>query len=392
MFRPSAALGVILCILMLLGDLTAAPFTPGNVVIYRVGDGTVNLTAAGNRVFLDEYTPNGTLVQSVAIPFTGNDKLISSGTAASEGFLTLSTNARYLLLTGYNREPGGTGDISSTGASTVQRVIARVEVATGTYERTNALTDFASTSNPRSVTSDTGERFWVGGGTGGVRYVASIGATTSTQVSATVTNVRQVNIFDGQLYVSTASGSELRMGKVGNGLPTTSGNTITGLNGFPRSGSPYAFFFADLDPNIPGVDTLYVADDGDIYGGVTKWCLSPDDLTWRNKGTFGTDFDDYRGLTGYVEGTTVTLFSTRRGGTTSTGGGELVKLVDTTGYNGSFNPSFALLATAAQRTAFRGVAYVAIPEASSLAMMLTVAGVFAAGLLGKFQPWRGTSS
>lgn len=372
MFRYSAALGSILALVSNFVGVHAAPFTPGNVVIYRVGDGQANLTNTGAKVFLDEYTPTGTLVQSFAIPFTGNNKLIASGTAASEGLLTQSLDGRYLLLTGYDRELGGGGDISGTGASTVPRVIARVEVETGTYERTNALTDFASTSNPRSVTSDNGERFWVGGGSGGVRYVASVGQTTSTQVSTTITNVRQVNIFDGQLYVS--AGATIQMGKVGNGLPTSSGNQITSLNGFSASGSTYGYFFADLNPNVPGVDTLYVADDGNVRGGITKWTLVND--VWLPGNTIGQDADDYRGLTGYVEGTTVVLFATRKGGTGANGGGELVKLVDTSGYNGTFSGEPTLLATAATRTAFRGVVYLnAIPEPNALALSMVLIGL-----------------
>ncbi len=372
MYRCSPALGSLVALLSGLAGLLAAPFTPGNVVIYRVGDGQANLTSTGAKVFLDEYTPTGTLVQSFAIPFTGDNKLIASGTASSEGLLTQSVDGRYLLLTGYNRELGGGGDIAGTGASTVPRVIARVEVATGIYERTNALTDFASTSNPRSVTSDNGERFWVGGGTGGVRYVASVGHTTSTQVSTTITNVRQVNIFDGQLYVS--AGGNIQMGKVGTGLPTSSGNQITSLNGFAMSGSSYGYFFADLNPNVPGVDTLYVADDGNVRGGITKWTLVND--VWMPGNTIGQDADDYRGLTGYVEGTTVVLFATRKGGTGANGGGELVKLVDTSGYNGTFGAEPVLLATAATRTAFRGVVYVnAIPEPGAVALSAVLIGL-----------------
>jgi hypothetical protein len=43
----------------------AANFTAGNIVVYRVGDGTAALGSTATAVFLDEYTPSGTLVQSV---------------------------------------------------------------------------------------------------------------------------------------------------------------------------------------------------------------------------------------------------------------------------------------------------------------------------------------
>ena len=40
-------------------------FTAGHIVIFRVGDGTQALTNTQNSVFLDEYTTNGTYVQSL---------------------------------------------------------------------------------------------------------------------------------------------------------------------------------------------------------------------------------------------------------------------------------------------------------------------------------------
>ena len=47
-----------------------AAFTAGNLVIYRVGATGTDLAATGSPVFLDEYTPAGSLVQSVALPTT----------------------------------------------------------------------------------------------------------------------------------------------------------------------------------------------------------------------------------------------------------------------------------------------------------------------------------
>src|SRR4051812_24363275 len=76
------------------GHLRAATgFTLGNLVVYRVGDGSAALAATATAVFLDEYTPTGTLVQSIAMPTVvsgANKRLTASGTATTEGFLTLS--------------------------------------------------------------------------------------------------------------------------------------------------------------------------------------------------------------------------------------------------------------------------------------------------------------
>src|SRR5436190_21706313 len=66
----------------------AVPFTQGNIVVYRVGDGSIALAPAAAAVFLDEYTPTGTLVQSIAMPRTTsglNKRLTATGTSTSEG-------------------------------------------------------------------------------------------------------------------------------------------------------------------------------------------------------------------------------------------------------------------------------------------------------------------
>src|SRR5262249_24793827 len=138
------------------------------------------------------------------------------------------------------------------------------------------------------------------------------------------------------------------------GLPTASGTTVTRLAGLTDANSPstFGFFFADLDPGIAGFDTLYVADDG--TGALSKFSLVGG--SWTPSGTVGADAADYRGLAATVSGTPVTLFATRKGGGGSTGGGELVKLVDASGYGGTLTGTPTLLATAAANTAYRGLA------------------------------------
>src|SRR5271167_261026 len=104
MRMPRFLLGVaqftslVLSMLMLGVASQAAPFAPGDIDVYRVGDGTATLATTGNAVFLDEYTPDGTLSQSIALPTTvsgSNNQLIASGTAGSEGLLTRSANGQY---------------------------------------------------------------------------------------------------------------------------------------------------------------------------------------------------------------------------------------------------------------------------------------------------------
>src|SRR5262249_5380370 len=82
------------------------------------------------------------------------------------------------------------------------------------------------------------------------------------------------------------------------------------------------------------VDTLYYCDDTNTtgVGGVTKYSLV--NGSWVSNGVVGSSSDAYRGLTATVSGTTITLYATRKGGSTAAGGGELVSLVDSSGYNG----------------------------------------------------------
>lgn len=347
--------------------LNPGAFSPGNLVVYRVGDGVGSLANTGNAVFIDEYLPStanqATTVQSIAMPTTASGaqkQLIASGTASSEGLISRSANGEYLFLTGYSRDLGGSGSVVSTASGTVNRTVGRITAA-GVVDTSTALTDFADANNPRSVASTNGTDIWVTGGAGGVRYT-TFGSTSSTQLSTTLTNIRQASIFDSQLYVSTGSGSAVRVGTVGTGTPTTNGQTITNLPGFLTSGSPYAFFLADLTATVAGVDTLYVVDDTASTGGVQKFSLVSGN--WVANGTADAGSNNYRGLTAKVTGTTVQLFAVRKGGTAAAGGGELVSFTDSTGYNTTITaaPTITILATAAANTAFRGVAFT--PESS----------------------------
>jgi hypothetical protein len=344
----------------------AAPFTAGNLVVYRVGDGSAALSSAATAVFLDEYTPSGTLVQSIALPTTAsgsNNILTASGAATSEGLLTLSVDRQFLFLAGYNAATG-TASVSGTNAATVQRVVGRVNSA-GTIDTTTALTDFSSTNNPRGAVSTNGTDIWVSGGAGGVRY-ATLGSTTSTQLSTTVTNVRSVNIFGGQLYVSTSSGLTVRLGTVGTGTPTTSGQTITNLPSFPTSGSPYQYYFADLD-GAPGLDTVYVADDTNATSAIQKYSLVGGNWTLNGNITVGSGGSGCRGLTGRSNAqlnSTVVLYATCYP-TTSTNGA-IYSVIDTSGFNqppiappapDSPAATVTQLTTAGANTAFRGIAF-----------------------------------
>src|SRR5919107_3440865 len=106
----------------------AAPFTPGNIVVVRVGDGSAALTSAATATFLLEYTPAGVLVQTIALPTAAagtNSILTNTGSSTSDAVLTRSANGAYLVLTGYDAAVGTTALTGTTSAAN-NRVIGRV--------------------------------------------------------------------------------------------------------------------------------------------------------------------------------------------------------------------------------------------------------------------------
>ncbi len=332
-------------LLCLSGAVTAAPFTPGNVVVHRVGDGSAALTSAATAAFLDEYTPAGALVQSIALPtvVSGlNKRVTASGTATTDSLLNRSADGKYLLATGYDAATG-TAAITATTSLANNRVVARVG-ADASIDSTTSLSDAATGTNFRAAASLDGTAFWVTGGSpGSVRY-ATLGGATSTQLVTTPTNYRGVAIVDGQLYVSSGAGS-FRMATVGTGAPTTAAQTITQLPGVPITNLFNQFFFAQLKPGSSSADTLYVTDETATTGGIIKYSLVSG--SWVSNGVIiGTA---YRGLTGVVAGTNVTLYATRNGA-------DLVSISDTSGHNGAFAGSATAIATAGANKSIRGVA------------------------------------
>jgi beta-lactamase superfamily II metal-dependent hydrolase len=332
---------------------SAAAFTAGNIVVYRVGTGAAALGSTATAVFVDEYTTAGTLVQSIAMPtaVAGAQRRLTAAGSSVEGFVNRSVDGQYLLLTGYDAALATAGVATSTSA-TVNRVIGRID-SSGAVDTSTALTDLSSGSSVRSATSTSGTDLWAVGGAGGVRYAAFGTQGASVNVSSTVANLRQVTIVNGQLYVTSASGAN-RVLTVGTGTPTTAGQTMTNFPGMPIVGppavpvSPYGVFFADLD-GTAGIDTAYLADDSAVAsgGGIQKWSLVSG--TWTYNGVVFLTGGSARAVTGSVAGSTVTLYAT----TPTT----IVRLVDSAGFNAALSATPTNVATAGTNTAFRGIAF-----------------------------------
>jgi hypothetical protein len=329
--------------------------------VVRVGDGTAAISSASAAVFIEERTlTGGAAGATIALPVASSgaqQPLTLAGSALSEGSLSLSSDGRFLTLAGYATPPGL--DSVATNAA-VNRVAGRISAA-GVVDTTTLLGSAAFTGAAvRGATSADGSGFWVagtGGISGGIWYVA-FGASTGAQIVATPDNVRWLHVFGGQLYGTSGASPMTDVFAVGTGLPQTGSPLALPLTGMPLAGmSPYSFALFDRSSAVPGLDTLYVADDrtpasDGSGGGVQKWTFGG--ASWSRVATFatvntGTTSVAFRGLAGVVTGQAVTLVAT----TAEPSANRLVVIVD----DGAAAPVGTVVATAAANTLFRGVAF-----------------------------------
>ena len=316
----------------------AAPFTPGNIVVSRVGTGAT-LSSAATAIFLEEYTPTGTLVQTIPMPTAvsgAHAPLTVQGTATTEGIVTRSQDGAFLVLGGYGTVPG-TAAPSGVASATINRVVGLVD-SQGNIDTTTKLSNAYSSGSFRGAATADGNQFWMTGGNEGIR-TAAFGATTSSLVSTTVTNTRVAGAFGSQLYVSSASGSNVGVNAVGTGLPTTSGNAATLIASASSNASQ--FVLLDLNAGVAGLDTIYVANSA----AVLKFTFNG--ATWTAAGSATSANGNVIGLAAVSNGSTVSLY-----GATGTA---FVRMTDSNP-TGALTGAFGNPVLAATGTAFRGVA------------------------------------
>jgi hypothetical protein len=324
-------LAVALAALGLGMNAVAGSFTAGNIVIYRMGDGTQPLTNIGNTVFLDEYTPaeiaSGCVfcpalvpVQSIQMPtnWVGNQApLIASGQASDEGQMSLSKDGRYLILTGFGATIGQLTNLTTyafpalssnadltgsyaTNAVTeadVPRVIGLVDGSGHIYTSTTITNSDEEADEIRSSASLEGTNIWYGGGDGKVVKYAIRGSLTATQVCANTgfEPMRSVNIFGKTVYVdkSTLFGSATNtfsgittnisgnvtniftLNPFGGAMPVVS--IPTNFVGITSIGSNSAQGFvmfnlanANIQNGVTNADTLYLADSAVNFPGESR--------------------------------------------------------------------------------------------------------------------------
>ncbi|HWD94184.1 MAG TPA: immunoglobulin domain-containing protein [Verrucomicrobiae bacterium] len=334
-WRATWSAGVAVAALCLVTNKASAqlaqPFTQGNIVVDRVGDGSAALSGAGAAVFFDQYTPSGTFVSTVAIPTNGANALVDTGNSTTEGFVSLSPSGTNLVFGGYN-VPLGTAGLPG-GAVANPRIVATVDY-NGTYTPITTAVAFNS-GNLRSVATDGNGNYWGSGSVVGTFY---FGTTTSTNyISTTVANERVIQVVGGDIYFSTGSGTR-GIYKI-TGTPTGTGNTAVNLFG-SSSSAPLAFSFS------PAMDQAYMVDSTTFStssgpGGIEKWT--------NNSGTWSFLYSLAPAADGVaVDWTTTppTIYATLANGSA------LVKVQDT-----GVGAAIVTNAVASANTAFRSVTF-----------------------------------
>jgi uncharacterized repeat protein (TIGR02543 family) len=299
------------------GSIIVTGFTPGNLVVNKLGNGTAALGSTATAINVVELTTGGTTQQTLSNLFTGSNLLTESGTATSNGYLN-SYNTQ-LGVPGYNTALTTTGVASlNTKATNILGTLATISSRTlfPTGGPAGTPPSPYSGNNFRSVVPTSSTTFYASGtssgspNTGGVYYY---NGAAFTQISTTITNTRNVDVFNGNLYFSTGS-APAGIYLVGTGLPTTSGQTSVLI---ASSGSPYGFSIS------PDGNTMYVADDAAINansgGGIQKWTKSGS--TWTRQYTFAVQA---RGITVDYSNTNAIIYAT----TIETNSNKIIKITD----------------------------------------------------------------
>ncbi|MEY4803492.1 MAG: hypothetical protein RL331_5 [Bacteroidota bacterium] len=248
------------------GAIIVSGFTPGNLIVNRIGDGLNPLGSIAFPLRLQELIPNGTLVQTLEQQFDNSNLLTETGELnVSTGYLNSVNNL--VGIPGFAALPGSNDlaqtqakvtNILSTGAAVSTRVVFPTTGAVLPFMN-GYLTSLIPLPNSCFYAAGIGS-----GGSGGVWYFNGVNFV---QLTAAFAAIRTLEIFNEQLYFSTAE-TPAGIYQVGTGLPTTSGQVLTLVLATP---SPRGFSIS------PDEKLAYVADDqplnGQNGGGIQKWTL-----------------------------------------------------------------------------------------------------------------------
>lgn len=245
-------------------SIVVTGFTPGNIIVNRIGDGISSLGSTTYPMSLQEYLPTGSAFQTLNQQFSNANLLTETGEQnTSNGHLN-SFNG-FIGIPGYNAAPG-TINVASTqpkatnilglGASVNGRVVFPM-IGGGIPFVEGFLTSLLPLNATTFYAVGTGIN-----NSGGIWYY---NGSNFIQLNGDFNAIRTIEEYNGNLYFSTDV-SPSGVYQLGTGLPTVSGQSATLV--IPTA-SPKGFAIS------PDGIFAYVADDspvnGNIGGGIQKW-------------------------------------------------------------------------------------------------------------------------
>lgn len=333
-------------LLVAIGSLSAfAQFSPGNLAVVHVGNGTETLSGTGNTFFIDQYTTGGSFINAVST--TG---LVLGGNRTAEGYLSLSGDGLSLGFAAYISTPGAT-DVQAAVGTTVARAFGMVTLSSGTFSTPISSTTAYSAQSWRSAVTDGSGNYW-GFGSGTPNGGFYLGSGPQTALQSTYTTLRSASIYNGNLYFSHSGSAGTGTGIYGySGLPTGA-STATQLIATGTGAAPNEFAL-----NSAG-NMAFIADDRAVAsgGGIQKWTFNGS--VWSLAYTVASGSPNgARGLAVDWSGANPIVYATT-GESSSTAVNKLITFTD----NGTPTPSITTLATASTATYFRGLELVPVPE------------------------------
>jgi hypothetical protein len=361
---------------------TQLQLASGNLVVARVGDGAQTLRDAGNSIYLDQFSPAGSYVNTVTIPDSGPDGLIARGTAGANigglsGMTTLTTSGdgKYLVLNGYRTNYDATSTLVLAGGSTpelsIPRAVATVDASSQYLVRIDALGGTGganmAASAYRCAAFDGVDEYWgtTGSATVPVYYFGT--QTSAGAITISSGNARIVNLFNGKFYACLANEGLYRFdGKPhpGDALTLDIAYTTTGGSGncdFSVSPDGNKIYIADGRPwvatmlNTNGGIQVYTNNGSGGYPLARVLKPDPDSTLGALYVTV-----DYSQANPVVYATTIVASQNR-----------LVKIVDDGSNSGAGTAT--VLATAGVNQEFRGLRF--SPSSSALKASVTITSI-----------------
>jgi hypothetical protein len=340
-------------------------FSAGNLVVLQTSNTASKIVSP---ITLKEITTTGAPRVSVTLPSTGTTPFQTAGIfGGSEGFLTTSTDGKFLVLSGYSTTATA-GDITATAASAVPRAVG-VVYPSGYFQQVGSSTINFSNNDIRGAISD-GTNFWASGASvsniDGIDYYGP-GTPAGLGTGTNPPKAYGMRIFNGQIYYSTQkagpsnSVNQLGIFSFGSGSPVSGNPTPTQII---NTGT---IVVEDFSIN-PVTTVCYIAVNlNSSVGGIQKWVKTGSNWSFAYTLKTGIVNTGAYGLVVDYSGSNPIIYAT----TFDAAGNRVIKITDDGTFTGSgssavgSSPASTIVA-AVPNVFYKGISFAPVPTGAPL--------------------------